>query len=89
MDIETKRTIFLSKNKKMVLKTLYREPRIIPELVKETGIIIQNLSRTLRELKDMKLVAQQNPNVRKGKIFILTGKGKRSVEELIKSGLLS
>jgi len=88
MDIEIRRMVFLSKNKKMVLRALCKEPKIMPELIKETGIIIQNLSRTLRELKKNGLVEQQNPKVRKGKIFTLTEKGRRCIKEMIKSGLL-
>jgi DNA-binding MarR family transcriptional regulator len=88
MDIETKRIMILSKNKRIVLVALQKEPKLMQELVKETGIRIQNLSRTLQELCKMDVVLQQNPKARKGKIYTLTQKGGQYLDELKKSGFV-
>lgn len=88
MDIETKRMLLLSKNKRIILVALHKEPKLMQELVKETGIRIQNLSRTLQELCKMDIVLQQNPKARKGKIYALTQKGEQYFDELKKSGFV-
>ena len=88
MDIGIKRELLLSKNKRVVLLALQKEPMLMQELVKKTGIRIQNLSRTLQELRKMSTVSQQNPSVRKGKIFVLSDKGKQYIRELKEGGML-
>lgn len=88
MDIEIKRMIFLSKNKKLVLKLLSKGPKMIYELEKETKLLLPNLSRTIKGLEKIELIYQTNPEFRKGKIFDLTDKGKRYTKELVNEGLL-
>ena len=88
MDIETKRMLILSKNKKAVMVSLQNGPKLMQELVIETGTRAQNLSRTIQELRTLDIVTQKNPGARKGKIFELSEKGKKCFTELKEGSLL-
>lgn len=63
-----------SKYRTKVIKTL-KDDKTSSQIAKETGININNLSNTLRQLREHELVECINPEVRRGRLYRLTDKG--------------
>ena len=55
--------------------------KIPSQIARDTGIVQNHISNSLRQLKEHELVECINPEVRKGRIYRLTEKG----DELIKN----
>jgi len=70
-----------SKYRSKVLKSLANNAKMPSEISKDTGIVQNHISNTLRQLKDHDLVECINPEVRKGRLYRLTDDG----EEIIKN----
>ena len=71
-----------SKYKTNVLKSLEKGVKIPTTLAKDTGILTNHISAVLVRLKDSGLVECINPEVRKGRLYRLTPKGRKVVEKL-------
>jgi len=72
-----------SKYRSKVLKTLANDAKMPSEISKDTGIVQNHISNTLRQLKDHDLVECINPEVRKGRLYRLTDKGEEIVDNLV------
>lgn len=70
-----------SEYRRKVLKTLANDTKIPSQIAKDTGIVQNHISNTLRQLKEHDLVECINPEVRKGRLYRLTDEG----EEIIKN----
>lgn len=71
-----------SSYRKGVLRALEDGPKLVSTLSEELDIALQNVSRTLRELEEKKLVKCLEPEKKKGREYALTEKGKRLAQEL-------
>ena len=69
-----------SKYRRKVLKTLANDTKIPSQIAKDTGIVQNHISNTLRQLKEHDLVECINPEVRKGRLYRLTDKGNELVK---------
>lgn len=65
-----------SQYKLKVMKSLDGEVKIPSEIANDTEIFQNHISNTLRQLKEHKLIECINPEVRKGRLYRLTEKGK-------------
>jgi len=71
-----------SKYRSKVLKTLANNAKMPSEISKDTGIVQNHISNTLRQLKEHDLVECINPEVRKGRLYRLTDNGEEIVDKL-------
>ena len=71
-----------SKYRSKVLKTLANDAKMPSEISKDTGIVQNHISNTLRQLKDHDLVECINPEVRKGRLYRLTDDGEELVGKI-------
>lgn len=65
-----------------VLKSLEKGVKIPSGIAKDTKILTNHISAVLKQLKDYELVECINPEVRKGRLYRLTDKGRKVVEKL-------
>ena len=66
----------ISKYRTKVMKSLDGEVLIPSQIAKNSGIRTNHISKVLAELKAHELVECINPEVRKGRLYRLTEKGK-------------
>ena len=52
------------------------------QIAKDTGIVQNHISNTLRQLKEHDLVECINPEVRKGRLYRLTDKGEEVTKNI-------
>ena len=71
-----------SEYRRKVLKTLANDTKIPSQIAKDTGIVQNHISNTLRQLKEHGLVECINPEVRKGRLYRLTDEGEEVVTSL-------
>ena len=71
-----------SEYRRKVLKTLANDTKIPSQIAKDTGIVQNHISNTLRQLKEHDLVECINPEVRKGRLYRLTDEGEKIVKNL-------
>ena len=65
-----------------VLKTLANDTKMPSQIAKDTGIVQNHISNTLRQLKDHDLVECINPEVRKGRLYRLTEYGEEIIDKI-------
>ena len=65
-----------------VMKSLDGEVKIPSQIAKDTDIMQNHMSATLRQLKEHELVECINPEVRKGRLYRLTDKGEKLIKNL-------
>ena len=65
-----------------VLKAFDDKPRFPSKLAKKAGIRQNHVSNVLRQLKNKGLVEIVNPEVKKGRYYVLSDLGREIVEEL-------
>lgn len=65
-----------------VMKSLDEEVKIPSEIANDAEIFQNHISNTLRQLKEHELVECINPEVKRGRLYRLTGNGKKIVKEL-------
>ena len=65
-----------------VLKTLGNDAKMPKEIANDSGILPNNISNVLRQLKDKEIVECINPEVRKGRLYRLSDNGLDVLEEL-------
>lgn len=70
-----------SQYRSKILKSVSDDVKMPSQIAKDTGIVQNHISNSLRQLKEHELVECINPEVRKGRIYRLTEKG----DELIKN----
>ena len=68
--------------KTKVLKSLEKGVKIPSGIAKDTEILTNHISVVLKQLKDYELVECINPEVRKGRLYRLTDKGRKVLEKL-------
>jgi len=71
-----------SKYRTKVMKSLAEETKIPSKIAKDTDILQNHMSATLKQLKEHELVECINPEVRKGRLYRLTDKGEKIVNKL-------
>ena len=71
-----------SQYRSKVLKTLANDAKMPSQIAKDTGIVQNHISNTLRQLKEHGLVECINPEVRKGRLYRLTDKGDNIINYL-------
>ena len=65
-----------------VMKSLDGEVKMPSQIAKDTDIMQNHMSNTLKQLKEHELVECINPEVRKGRLYRLTDKGEEIVDKL-------
>ncbi len=71
-----------SQYRSKVLKSLSNDAKMPSQISKDTGIIQNHISNTLRQLKEHDLVECINPEVRKGRLYRLTDDGEEIVDKI-------
>lgn len=74
--------VLSSKHRPNVMKSLNERMKIPSQLCQEFDMSPNYISMILAELKDHDLVKCVNPNAAKGRLYVLTEKGKTVVEYL-------
>ena len=64
-----------SQYRSKILKSLSDDVKMPSQIAKDTGIVQNHISNSLRQLKEHELVECINPEVRKGRLYRLTDKG--------------
>ncbi len=64
------------------MKSLNEETKMPSKIAKDTNIRINYMSNILRDLKEHELVECINPEVRKGRLYRLTKKGKNVFDKV-------
>ena len=72
-----------SQYRSKILKSLEDDVKMPSQIAKDTGIVQNHISNSLRQLKEHELVECINPEVRKGRLYRLTDEGKNVVKEII------
>ncbi len=72
----------ISKYRTKVMKSLDDDVKIPTIIAKDSGIRTNHISKVLAELKAHELVECINPEVKKGRLYRLTDKGKEIVNKL-------
>lgn len=67
--------------RKKILSSL-EDPMIPKEIAEEVNLHQSNVSRALGELKDKELVKVMNPDAKTGRIYKLTEKGEKVLEQI-------
>lgn len=65
-----------------VMKSLDGKTKIPSQIAKDSGIIQNHISATLKQLKEHNLIECINPEVKKGRLYRLTDKGDELVKNL-------
>lgn len=76
------RYVEMSGYRTRVLKSLEKGVKIPSGIAKDTEILTNHISVVLKQLKDYELVECINPEVRKGRLYRLTDKGRKVLDEL-------
>lgn len=63
-----------SQYRSKLLKSLSNDTKMPSQIAKDTGIVQNHISNTLRQLKEHDLVECINPEVRKGRLYRQTDK---------------
>ena len=64
------------------MKSLENDVKMPSEIAKDSGIRQNHISNVLRQLKEHKMVECLNPEVKKGRLYRLTEKGVKIVENI-------
>ena len=72
-----------SQYRSKILKSLVDDVKMPSQIARDTGIVQNHISNSLRQLKEHELVECINPEVRKGRLYRLTDEGKNVVKEII------
>ena len=71
-----------SQYRSKILKSLADDVKMPSQIAKDTGIVQNHISNSLRQLKEHELVECINPEVRKGRLYRLTDKGEKVAENI-------
>ena len=75
--------IRISSHREKVFKTLNETSKKPSDIARETGLHINNVSHSLKQLKERELVYLLNPEDKKGRLYKLTDLGEIVIKELI------
>ena len=76
--------IKISKHREKVFRTLKNGSKKPSDIAKETGLHINNVSYSLKQLVAKELVYLLNPEDKKGRLYKLTEMGEKLMKELTK-----
>ena len=65
-----------------VMKSLDDQVKIPSQISKDSGILQNHISAVLKQLKEHELVECINPEVRKGRLYRLTNKGEKIINNI-------
>lgn len=71
-----------SQYRSKLLKSLSNDTKMPSQIAKDTEIVQNHISNTLRQLKDHDLVECINPEVRNGRLYRLTNDGEDVVKNI-------
>ena len=71
-----------SKYRSKVMKSLAGEVKMPSQIAKDTDILQNHMSATLKQLRKHELVECINPEVRKGRLYRLTDKGEKVLNKM-------
>ena len=71
-----------SQYRSKILKSLSNDVKMPSQIAKDTGIVQNHISNSLRQLKEHELVECINPEVRKGRLYRLTDEGEEIVDKI-------
>ena len=71
-----------SQYRSKILKSLEDDVKMPSQIAKDTGIVQNHISNSLRQLKEHELVECINPEVRKCRLYRLTDKGEKMAENI-------
>ena len=71
-----------SQYRSKILKSLADDVKMPSQIAKDTGIVQNHISNSLRQLKEHELVECINPEVRKGRLYRLTENGEEIVDKI-------
>ena len=74
----------ISSYREKVMNTLKDVTKMPSEIAKDAGIRQNHISNVLRQLKEHEMVECLNPEVKKGRLYRLTEKGEKIVENIDK-----
>lgn len=82
MDYRALGKVKSSRHRSKILELLSESPKTPKELARQTGLHLSNLSNYLTDLRKLGLVACLTNDLRKGRIYTLTEKGKEICQYL-------
>ena len=71
-----------SQYRSKILKSLVDDVKMPSQIARDTGIVQNHISNSLRQLKEHELVECINPEVRKGRLYRLTDYGDDVVKNI-------
>ena len=71
-----------SQYRSKILKSLADDVKMPSQIAKDTGIVQNHISNSLRQLKEHELIECINPEVRKGRLYRLTENGEKIVDKI-------
>ena len=71
-----------SQYRSKILKSLVDDVKMPSQIARDTGIVQNHISNSLRQLKEHELVECINPEVRKGRLYRLTDEGEEIVDKI-------
>lgn len=74
--LKLKSYVEISKYRLKTVKAIGDEVKIPKEIAKDSGILPNHISNVLRQLKEKEIVECLNEEMRKGRLYRLTEKGK-------------
>ena len=72
----------ISSYRAKTVKSLQGDVKIPTKIAEDTGILPNHMSKVLKELKDAGIAECINPEVRKGRLYRLTGTGETIADNL-------
>ena len=75
--------IKISKHREKVFKSLKNGSKKPSDIAKDTGLHINNVSYSLKQLSEKELVYLLNPEDKKGRLYKLTELGEKLMKELL------
>ena len=72
----------ISEQRQKIMKELKNKLKIPTEIAKSTNMSVSEVSRSLRTLKDRKIVVCLNEDKRVGRVYTLTDKGKKILKTI-------
>ena len=72
----------ISSYRERVMKSLENDVKMPSEIARDSGIRQNHISNVLRQLKEHEMVECLNPEVKKGRLYRLTEKGVKIVENI-------
>ncbi len=74
--------IKISKHRKTVFLALKDGPKMPSEIVQETTMRMDDVSRALRAMDNKGIVSCVNPEMKKGRLYALTSNGKKIINDI-------